>query len=134
MATNPCLTILLVYSALVTISLISTSALLATNHTSVVCSGEGGDGEVVVTHYSVVDNSHDEVEEGEPGEICQCHCDCKKEELITAVEVFILTSVGILVLAVTIYSCLGMRYIILNRGKINAERIKLETEKIEAEK
>ena len=127
MASNPCLTISLVYSALVTIALIITSALLATNHTSMVCSGEGGDGEVVVTHYSVVDNSHDEVEEGEPGEICQCHCDCKKEELITAVEVFILTSVGILVLAVTIYSCLGMRYIILKRRKINAERIKLET-------
>ena len=110
MASNPCLTILLVYSALITISLIITSALLATNHGhSVVCSGEGGDGEVVVTHYPVVDNSHDEVEEGEPGEVCQCHCDCKKEELITAVELFTLTSVGILVLAVTIYSCLGMR-------------------------
>ena len=126
MASNPCLTILLVYSALITISLVITSALLATNHRhSVVCSGEGGDGEVVVTHYSVVDNSHDEVEEGEPGEVCQCHCDCKKEELITAVEVFTLTSVGILVLAVTIYSCLGMRYVILKRRKINAERIKL---------
>ena len=47
---------------------------------------------------------------------------------------FILTSVGILVLAVTIYSCLGMRYVILKRRKINAERIKLENEKIEAEK
>ena len=51
MASNPCLTILLVYSALVTISLIITSALLATNHTSVVCSGEGGDGEVVIEFF-----------------------------------------------------------------------------------
>ena len=47
---------------------------------------------------------------------------------------FILTSVGILVLATTISSCLGIRLIILKRRKVNALRIKLETEKLEAEK
>ena len=89
MASNPCLTVLLVYSAIITISLVITSALLATNHgRSVVCSGEGVEEEVVNTHYSVFDDSHDEVEEKDSKELCKCHCNCYKEELITGVEVF----------------------------------------------
>ena len=63
MASNPCLTFLLVYSALVSIALIITSVLLATAHTTVVCTGDGK--EVVVNHYAVVDDSQDEVDEGE---------------------------------------------------------------------
>ena len=69
MASNPCLTFLLVYSGIVTITLIITSALLVTTHTKVVCKGDGE--EVVVNHYSVVDESKDEVEEGESEEPCK---------------------------------------------------------------
>ena len=134
MASNPCLTVLLVYAAIITIALVVTSALLATKRgRSVVCSGDGVGEEVVNTHYSVFDNSHDEVEEKDPEKICQCHCDCKKEELITGVEVFTQTSVGVLVLGLTVYSCLGMRFIILKKRKINAEKLKIENDRITAE-
>ena len=73
MSSNPCLTYFLVYSGIVTIALIITSALLATSHTTVVCTGDGE--EVVVNHYSVVDESKDEVVEGQPEE-CKCHFNC----------------------------------------------------------
>ena len=59
-SSNPCLTILLVYSALVTIALIVTGSLLGTTHSSVTCAG--GDTGVQVTHYSFVDESQDNVE------------------------------------------------------------------------
>ena len=62
MASNPCLTFLLLNSAIITISLIIPSALLATNHgCRLVCGGNGVEEEVVNTHYSVFDNSHDEI-------------------------------------------------------------------------
>ena len=84
MASNPCLTFLLVYSTLVSIPLVITSALLATAHTTMVWIGDRE--EVVVNHFAVVDNSQDEVDEGEE-EPCNCHCNCETEEMITAVEV-----------------------------------------------
>ena len=87
MASNPCLTFLLVFSALVSIALVITSALLATAHTTVLCSGDGE--EVVVNHYAVVDNSQEEFDEGKE-EPCNCHCNCETEEMITVVKVFIL--------------------------------------------
>ena len=71
-----------------------------------VCSGDGT--EVLVEHYSIVDESHDDVKEGKVSdEPCKCHCNSKTEELVTGVKVFILTCVGILVLSLTIYSCLA---------------------------
>ena len=113
MASNPCLTFLLVYSTLVSIPLVITSALLATAHTTMVWIGDRE--EVVVNHYAVVDNSQDEVDVGEE-EPCKCHCNCESEEIITAVEVFILTSVGILVLSLITYTCIALRHFIL-KGK-----------------
>ena len=90
MGSNPCLTFLLVYSATVSIALIITSALLATNHSTVVCKDEQGE-DVVVIHYAVVDTSEDETVEAQPEDTCKWHCYCKTEEMITGVEVFILT-------------------------------------------
>ena len=121
MGSNPCLTLLLVYSGIVTIALVITASLLGNAHISVVCSGDGT--EVLVEHYSIVDNSHEDVKEGEvsdePDEPCRCHCNCKTEELITGVEVFILTCLGILILSLTIYSCLAFRFMILKKRKVN---------------
>ena len=72
-SSNPCLTILLVYSATVTIALIITGALLGTTHTSVTCAGDGTG--VQVTHYSIVDESQDNVEgEGSEEPFAKCHC------------------------------------------------------------
>ena len=85
------------------------------------------------THYSVFDNSHDDIGEKDLEKICQCRYNCKKEELITGVEVFTITAMGILILGLTVYCCLGVRKIILKRKKINAERLRLENEQIEAE-
>ena len=48
-------------------------------------------------------------------------------------EVFTLTSVGVLVLGLTVYSCLGMRFIILKKRKINAEKLKIENDRLTAE-
>ena len=71
-SSNPCLTLFLVYSGIVTIALVITASLLGTNHTSVVCSGDGT--EVQVNHYSVVDESQDDVKEGVSDEPeCKCH-------------------------------------------------------------
>ena len=84
MSSNPCLTFLLVYSALITIALIVTSSLLATNHSTVVCKGGKGGEEVVVNHYAVVDASKDEIDEGKP-EQCKCHCNCSQKEVITGI-------------------------------------------------
>ena len=95
MSSNPCLTFLLVYSAIVSIALIITSALLATSHSTLVCKGDGGE-EVVVHHHSVVEESKDKVVEGQPEDSCKCHCNCQSEDLVTAGEIFILTCVGIL--------------------------------------
>ena len=111
MGSNPCLTFLLVYSATVSIALIFSSSLLATNHSTVVCK------EVFVNHYTVVDASKDEIVEAQPEDTCKCHCNCKTEEMITGVEVFILTSVGILLLSLTVYSCIALRYYILKQKK-----------------
>ena len=86
MGSNPCLTFLLVYSATVSIALIITSALLATNHSTVVCKGRAR-----LQGYAVVDASEDETVEAQPEDTCKCHCNCKTEEMITGVEVFILT-------------------------------------------
>ena len=122
MTSNPCLTFLLVYSALVSIALVITSALLATAHTTVLCTGEGE--EVVVNHYAVVDNSQDEVDEGEE-EPCKCHCNCDSEEMITAVKVIILTSVGILVLSLITYTCIALRHFILKGKKCNSGYFKI---------
>ena len=134
MASNPCLTFLLVYSAIITVSLIITSALLATNHgRNMVCNGSEVEEEIVNTHYSVFDNSEDDIGEKDLEKICQCHCNCKKEEIITGVEVFIITAMGILILGLIVYCCLGVRKIILKRKMINAERLRLENEQIEAE-
>ena len=132
MGSNPCLTFLLVYSPIVTIALIITSSLLATNHSAVVCKGEQGE-EVVVNHYAVVDASKDEVFEGQPEENCKCHCNCKTEEMITGVEVFLLTSVGILIISLTVYSCLALRYCILKQKKHNAQMAEAEAQKIQEE-
>ena len=110
-SSNPCLTFLLVYSATVTIALIITGALLGTTHTSVTCAGNGTG--VQVTHYSIVDESQDNVEEEGSEEPFKCHCNhtcnCKTEQLITGVEIFLLTCVGILILALTIYTCVCIR-------------------------
>ena len=134
MGSNPCLTLLLVYSGIVTIALVITTSLLGT-HTSVVCSGDGT--EVLVEHYSIVDNSHDDVKEGEasdePDEPCKCHCNCKTEELITGVEVFILTCLGVLILSLTIYSCLAFRFVILKKRKVNQMRIQAEADRAKRE-
>ena len=120
MSSNPCLTFLLVYSALITIALMVTSTLLATNHSTVVCKGGKGGEEVVVNHYAVVDASKDEIDEGKP-EQCKCHCNCSQEEVITGLEVFVVTSVGIIIIAITVYSCLALRYCILKQRKLNVQ-------------
>ena len=127
MSSNPCLTFLLVYSAIVSIALIITSTLLATSHSTVVCKGDRE--EVVVNHYSVVDESEDKVVEGQP-EDCKCHCNCSSEEMVTGVEVFILTSVGILVLSLTFYNCIALRFLIQKREKRNTKRAELEKQKV----
>jgi len=62
-SSNPCLTILLCYSALVTIALIVTGSLLGTTHTSVTCAG--GDTGVQVTHYSLLDRVRKENEQAQ---------------------------------------------------------------------
>ena len=127
MSSNPCLTFLLVYSVIVSIALIITSTLLATSHSTVVCKGDRE--EVVVNHYSVVDESEDKVVEGQP-EDCKCHCNCSSEEMVTGVEVFILTSVGILVLSLTFYNCIALRFLIQKREKRNTKRAELEKQKV----
>ena len=134
MASNPCLTFLLVYSGIVTVSLIITSALLGTNHgRTMVCSGGEVEEEIVNTHYSVFDNSEDDIGEKDLEKICQCHCSCAKEEIITGIEVFVVTTLGILILALMVYCCSGVRSIILERKKINEEQNRLETERKESE-
>ena len=55
------------------------------------------------------------------------------EEIITGVEVFILTSVGILILSLTVYSCIALRYCILKQKKHNAEMAEAEAQKIKEE-
>ena len=120
-SSNPCLTILLCYSALVTIALIVTGSLLGTTHTSVTCAG--GDTGVQVTHYSLLDQSEDNVEGDESEEpLAKCHCNhtcnCKTEQLITGVEIFLLSCVSVLVLALTIYTFVGIRHVILKRKKV----------------
>ena len=140
MGSNPCLTFLLVYSALITIALLVTSTLLATNHSTVVCKGGGEGGEeVIVNHYAVVDASKDEIDD--KPEQCKCHCNCKQEELVTGIEVFIVTAVGIIIIAIMIYSCLALRYCILKQRKLNVQlalaeekRLQEESEKQEKEK
>ena len=143
-SSNPCLTILLVYSATVTIALIITGSLLCTTHTSVTCAGDGTG--VQVTHYSIVDESQDNVEGDESEEpLAKCHCNhtcnCKTEQLITGVEIFLPTCVSLLILALTIYTCVGIRIVILKRKKMvkmkkaaEQERVKRETELKEIEK
>ena len=121
MASNPCLTFLLVYSALITIALMVTSTLLATNHSTVVCKGGGEGGEeVTVNHYAIVDASKDEIDE-KPEQPCKCQCNCKQEELITGIEVFTVTVLGIIITAILVYSCLALRYCILKQRKINVQ-------------
>ena len=48
-------------------------------------------------------------------------------------EVITITAMGVLILGLIVYCCLGVRTIILKRRKINAERLKLENDKIAAE-
>ena len=144
-SSNPCLTVLLVYSALCTIALIITGSLLGTTHTSVTCTG--GETGVQVTHYSIVDESQDNVHGDETEELlapkCHCNhtCNCKNEKFVTAVEIFLLTCVSLLVLALTIYTCIAIRVIILKKKKMvkqkkvaEQERVKKETEQREIEK
>ena len=123
---------MLVYSALITIALIVTSSLLATSHSTVVCKGGQGGEEVVVNHYAVVDASKDEIEEGQP-EQCKCHCNCSQEEVITGVEVFLLTSVGIIIVSLTVYSCLALRYCILKQRKLNVQMAEAEAQRVREE-
>ena len=145
-SSNPCLTVLLVYSALCTIALIITGSLLGTTHTNVTCTG-GGDTGVQVTHYAIVDESQDSVEGDKTEELskskCHCNhtCNCKNEKFVTAVEIFLLTCVSLLVLALTIYTCIAIRVIILKRKKMvkqkkvdEQERVRKETEQREIEK
>ena len=61
--------------------------------------------------------------------------------MITGVEIFLLTCVGILILALTIYTCVCIRMIILKRKKMvkmkkaaEQDRVKRETELQEIEK
>ena len=141
MGSNPCLTFLLVYSALITIALMVTSTLLATSHSTVVCKGGGEGGEeVIVNHYAVVDASKDEIDD-KPELPCKCHCNCSKEELITGIEVFIVTAIGMIIMAIIVYSCLALRYCILKQRKLNVQlalaeekRLQEESEKQEKEK
>ena len=140
MSSNPCLTFLLVYSALITIALMVTSTLLATSHSTVVCKGGKGGEVVEVNHYAVVDASKDEIDEGKP-EQCKCHCNCSQKEVITGIEVFVVTSVGIIIIAITVYSCLALRYCILKQRKLNvqlamaeAQRVREENDRLEKEK
>ena len=106
----------------------------------------GGDTGVQVTHYSIVDESQDSVggdKTEEPLDKCHCShtCNCKTEQLITGVEIFLLTCVSLLILALTIYTCVGIRFVILKRKKMvkmkkaaEQERVKRETEQKEIEK
>ena len=135
-SSNPCLTILLCYSALVTIALIVTGSLLGTTHTSVTCAG--GDTGVQVTHYSLLDQSEDNVEGDESGEpLAKCHCNhtcnCKTEQLITGVEIFLLSCVSVLVLALTIYTLVGIRHVILKRKKVVKQKQAAEQERVRKE-
>ena len=130
---NPCLTILIAYSALVTIALIITGSLLGTTHSSVTCAG--GDTGVQVTHYSLLDESQDNVEgEGSEEPLAKCHCmhtcNCKTEQLITGVEIFLLSCVSVLVLALTIYTFAGIRHIILKRKKMVKQKQAAEQERV----
>ena len=135
-SSNPCLTILLCYSALVTIALIVTGSLLGTTHTSVTCAG--GDTGVQVTHYSLLDQSEDNVEGDESEEpLARCHCNhtcnCKTEQLITGVEIFLLSCVSVLVLALTIYTLVGIRHVILKRKKVVKQKEAAEQERVRKE-
>ena len=74
---------------------------------------------------------------------CHCNhmCNCKTEQLITGVEIFLLSCVSVLILALTIYTCVGIRMIILKRKKMvkmkkaaEQDRVKRETELQEIEK
>ena len=92
------------------------------------------------TTSTPIKGDEDEVEEGQP-EQCKCHCNCKQEEVITGVEVFLLTSVGIIIISLTVYSCLALRYCILKQRKLNVQlalaeskRVQEENEKQEKEK
>ena len=141
-SSNPCLTILLIYSAICTIALTITGSLLGTTHASVTCTG--GDTGVEITHYSILDESVDSVEEVEdPLKACHCNhtCNCKTEQIITGVEIFLLTCVSLLVLALTIYTCVAVRVVILKRKKLikqkktsEQERLRKENEQMEIEK
>ena len=135
-SSNPCLTILLCYSALVTIALIVTGSLLGTTHTSVTCAG--GDTGVQVTHYSLLDQSEDNVEGDESEEpLARCHCNhtcnCKTEQLITGVEIILLSCVSVLVLALTIYTLVGIRHVILKRKKVVKQKEAAEQERVRKE-
>ena len=135
-SSNPCLTILLCYSALVTIALIVTGSLLGTTHIIVTCAG--GDTGVQVTHYSILDESQDNVEGDESGEpFAKCHCNhtcnCKTEQLITGVEIFLLSCVSVLVLALTIYTLVGIRHVILKRKKVVKQKQAAEQERVRKE-
>ena len=55
------------------------------------------------------------------------------EELITGVEVFILTCLGVLILSLTIYSCLAFRFVILKKRKVNQMRIQAEADRANRE-
>ena len=141
-SSNPCLTILLIYSAICTIALVITGSLLGTTHASVTCTG-GGDTGVEITHYSIVDESVDSVEEVEDTKACHCNhtCNCKTEKIITGVEIFLLTCVSLLVLALTIYTFVAVRVVILKRKKLikqkktsEQERLRKENEQMEIEK
>ena len=49
--------------------------------------------------------------------------------MVTGVEVFLLTSVGNLIISLTVYSCLALRYCILKQKKLNAQMAEAETQK-----
>merc|ERR1712208_62554 len=112
--------------------------------TSITCAGDGTG--VQVTHYSFVDESQDNVEGEESEEpLAKCHCNhtcnCKTEQLITGVEIFLLSCVSVLILALTIYTFVGIRQIILKRKKMvkmkkaaEQDRVKRENELQEIEK
>ena len=63
----------------------------------------------------------------------QLHCNCGTEEMITAVEVFILTSVWILVHSLITYTCIALRHFILKRKKQYSGRVCLEADRIKDE-
>ena len=62
-------------------------------------------------------------------------------EIAARIEVFVVTSVGIIIIAITVYSCLALRYCILKQRKLNvqlamaeAQRVREENDRQEKEK